>query len=68
MAGMSGYGSDKNNTIYRQIQEIENKIKDLNAKYEREKERYWNQFNAMEKYIAQMNSQSSWLAQQLGGY
>lgn len=44
--------------------------KDINRWEERLQEiedRYWRQFTAMEKAISQANSQSAWLAQQLGG-
>jgi len=64
LAGMKGYATDKNNTITNQITDINDKIKDLKAKYEKERQRYWNQFNSMEQMIQQMNSQSSWIAQQ----
>ncbi|HBV96594.1 MAG: hypothetical protein JL50_16565 [Peptococcaceae bacterium BICA1-7] len=50
------------------------KLEDMNEQIERWEDRlaqiedrYWRQFTAMEKAISQMNSQSSWLAQQFGG-
>lgn len=64
--GYAETASDKDNTLYNTIQQIDQKIKDLKAAYEQEKTRYWNKFNAMESMIQQMSSQSSWLAQQFG--
>jgi len=55
---------DKNNTLARQMSEIDKLLERLNATYEKEKERYWKQFNSMEQLISQMNQQSAWLAQQ----
>jgi flagellar hook-associated protein 2 len=63
MAGAKSL-SDKNNTIARQMDEIDYLLEKLNATYESEKERYWKQFNTMEQLISQMNTQSAWLASQ----
>ncbi|MEW6273585.1 MAG: flagellar filament capping protein FliD [Bacillota bacterium] len=50
-------------------------IRDLQERIDAESERlakleesYWRQFTAMEQFIAQMNSQSMWLAQQFNMY
>lgn len=43
-----------------EMDEFENKLIDI-------ENRYWRQFNEMEKYIDQMNSQGNWLAQQFNG-
>ena len=64
MAGIKGMASEKSNTLYEQLRRIENRIEQLNKTYKQEKERYWNQFNAMEKALANMNTQSMWLTQQ----
>ena len=40
----------------------------LKDKYEKEKERYWNQFNTMEQILASYNSQSMMISQQFSGY
>lgn len=64
LAGIKGMSSEKNNTLYSQIQRIDEKIERLKDQYEQEKDRYWNQFNTMEQQIQNMNSQSAWLAQQ----
>lgn len=56
--------STKNNDIYNQIKDIDDKITDLKAKYEDERTRYWNKFNSMEAILTNYNSQSSWLTSQ----
>lgn len=66
LAGVKGKASEVNNTLYNRLKAIDDKIATLKRTYEKQKARYWNQFNAMEKAIANMNSQSSWLTQQLG--
>ncbi len=65
-AGVKGYASEKNNVLYRRLKEIDDKLERLRDQYDQEKARYWNQFNTMESYISNMNTQSAWLAQQLG--
>lgn len=58
--------SDYNSTIAKQIREVDSQVSNLELRYQSEYNRYWKQFNAMEQMIQQMNSQSSWLSQQLG--
>lgn len=67
LAGVKDRASDKNNDLAQRMKQIDDKIATLKRAYDREKSRYWRQFNAMEKAIAQMSSQSSWLTQQMGG-
>ena len=67
LAGIAGASSDKNNTLYRRITDLESRIKDLQAKYEKERTRYWNQFSTMETIMSRYNSQSGFLLQQFGG-
>lgn len=52
------------NTLSKQLQSIQDRIKTLNAKYENERARYWRQFSAMEQAMSSLNSQSSWISQQ----
>ena len=47
------------NDYYLQLTSIKDKLKDLNTKYDDEKERYWAKFTAMETAIAKYQSQSS---------
>lgn len=64
MAGVVGKASATSNTLTTRLNEIDDKLDDLKAKYETEKTKYWNQFNSMEELISNMNSQSAWLTQQ----
>ena len=63
-AGIKSGFSENKNSISREIQDIEKGLKNLEYRYETERTRYWKQFTSMEQLIQQMNSQSSWLAQQ----
>lgn len=67
IAGVKGMGTDKNNSMYEQMKAIDNKIAALKRTYEAEKTRYWKQFNTMEQLISNMNTQSAYLAQMMGG-
>ena len=64
LAGVKGKASESNNTLYEQIKDIDDRIAALKRTYEREKNRYWSEFNTMEQLISNMNVQSSWLSQQ----
>ena len=64
LAGVKGKASESNNTLYEQIKDIDDRIAALKKTYEREKNRYWSEFNTMEQLISNMNVQSSWLSQQ----
>lgn len=67
LAGAEGFASNKSsNSMYLQIKSIDDKLKDLKIRYEKERQRYWNQFNSMETIMAQYNSQSSYISQQFG--
>ncbi len=66
MAGVIGKGTENDNEIKDRLDSIAEKLEKLNELYEQRKERYWNQFNAMETAIANSNAQSDWLASQLG--
>ena len=69
LAGAEGFSTNKkNNTMYNQIKSIDDKLKDLKIRYEKERQRYWKQFNSMETIMAQYNSQSSYISQQFGSY
>ncbi|MGN0620314.1 MAG: flagellar filament capping protein FliD [Porcipelethomonas sp.] len=66
LAGVVGKSTENNNEIKNQLDVISEKLKSLNELYETRKTRYWNQFNAMETAINNMNSQTSWLSQMMG--
>ncbi|WP_409302823.1 flagellar filament capping protein FliD [Peribacillus sp. SCS-155] len=54
-------------TIGKQINQLDNKITEFDKRMIAIENRYYRQFSAMEKALSQANSQSSWLAGQLGG-
>ena len=66
LAGWPGRASATDNDLYKRMQQIDDRIAALKRTYEKEKSRYWRQFNAMEQVVANMTSQSAWLTQQLG--
>ena len=51
-----------NNSIQKQMDDIDDIIENLQDKLKTEQDRYISQFTALETLISQMNSQSSWLA------
>ena len=51
----------------REVLDMDRKIDNLNILLARKEESYYAKFASMEKMLAQMNSQSSWLGQQLMG-
>lgn len=53
-----------NNALYKQMKEIDDIIDKLNDRLKSEQDRYIKQFTTLETLVSQMNSQSSWLAQQ----
>ena len=63
ISGTSGV-PDTKSQLYNQMKDIDKNIKKIENTYKMEYDRYWKQFNAMEKMIQQMNAQSGWLAQQ----
>lgn len=65
VAGANDLDSDA--SLNKQIKNIDNQLTSLESRYWSEYNRYWSQFNKMEQLIQQMNTQSSWMSQQLGG-
>ena len=51
-------------TLYNELKRIDDRISILNTRYNKEKDRYWKQFNAMETIISNYSSQSAYLGQQ----
>lgn len=52
------------NSILDQMNDIDDEIEKLQDKLKTETERYYSKFTSLEKFISQMNSQSSWLSSQ----
>ncbi len=63
IAGFTNMATDQY-TIGRELEDMQEVIERLEYSYQMESDRYWSEFNAMEQLIADMNSQSSWLASQ----
>lgn len=66
-AGIKGDASEYQNTLASQISSKDDTIATLMAKLVQKENRYYTQFAAMEKALSQMNAQSAWWSQQLGG-
>ena len=66
VAGIANTSSDIKNTMYDRIKSIESSITNLQRMYDSQKDRYWKQFSNLETAMSKLNSQSSWLTQQLG--
>lgn len=56
-----------NSQITKYIKRMDEEISRWQDKLGKIEDRYWKQFTAMEKAISQMNSQSTWIQQSLGG-
>ncbi len=61
----SGRTSDQNN-ISEKIKDYDKRMEALKKALEVERQRYWNQFTALEKALSNLNAQSSWLTDMMG--
>ncbi|WP_313345162.1 flagellar filament capping protein FliD [Sedimentibacter sp.] len=61
----SGRTSDQNN-ISLKIKDYDDRMEALKKALEAERQRYWNQFTALEKALNNLNAQSSWLTDMMG--
>ncbi|QSZ27009.1 flagellar filament capping protein FliD [Aceticella autotrophica] len=66
-AGGSQYQFYDNSFIGNQVSDINKRIADMQDYLSNLEQKYYNQFTQLETYMSQMNSQSAWLSQQLGG-
>ncbi|HHW43389.1 MAG TPA: flagellar filament capping protein FliD [Desulfotomaculum sp.] len=64
----SSFSLVDNSFLSTSIREMQDRIDRENERLANLESRYWEQFTVMEQYIAQMNSQSTWLAQQFNMY
>jgi flagellar hook-associated protein 2 len=64
-AGVKGDFSETNNTLSQQLTDQDKVIADLNTKWTAKQTAYYNQFTQMETNLNNLNSQQSWLTQQL---
>lgn len=65
-AGIKGDYSEFHNTLTDQLIKKDKIISEMEKKLATKENKYYLQFSQLEKAMQQMNSQSSWLAQQLG--
>ena len=63
-AGIQGDTTEYTSLTYKQIDQYDNDIDALVNKLNDKEDRYYAKFTALEKYISQMNVQSSWLSSQ----
>jgi len=63
-AGFTGSITEFQNEMNTQMRGIDNRIDTALDGMERNEQRYWRQFTALEDAIQRMNAQSAWLAQQ----
>lgn len=59
LVGHKNTNSEKQSMIYNQISSLQKMIDNLEDKYEKELDRYWQRFTSLETYISNMNSQAS---------
>lgn len=64
MAGLENSVTTMDSSLYKQMASIDLKVADLKKTLTTQEDRYYSQFTSLEKYISQMNAQSSWLTQQ----
>lgn len=63
LAGTKSGTAATDNSIYDQLKKMNTMISDLEDRYEREQDRYWSQYTALEKMMSELNSQSSYFSQ-----
>jgi len=66
-AGKSTATSLENDTLGKRLTDMGKRISDFERRLTQVETRYWNQFNAMEKAVSRLNSQSTQLLSQFGG-
>ncbi|MDR0946532.1 MAG: flagellar filament capping protein FliD [Ruminococcus sp.] len=59
----SGAFDESKSTIYKQLEDYQKLIDNLQSRYEKEQESWWTRFTTLETYLAQMNAQASIFAQ-----
>ncbi len=66
-AGLETGSTAKDNYIYRQMKSVNDRISQLQKRYDAKEEYWWDVFTNLEKMMADMNSQQSYLSSYLGG-
>lgn len=65
-AGLEGDLSNTNNLLSKELDDYDDRISAMIAKLTRKEEAYYKQFTYLEKMLAQMNQQGSWISAQFG--
>ncbi len=65
-AGMANSMTADKNFISERIEEYDDKMTELKKSLATERQRYWNQFAALEQSLNKLNAQSSWLTDMMG--
>ncbi len=60
------FRTEENYSMGKSLKKLNEDIKKFEARLKIKEERYWNQFNSMEKMMQQLNNQSNYLLAQLG--
>ncbi|HHZ01838.1 MAG TPA: flagellar filament capping protein FliD [Tissierellia bacterium] len=66
-AGMANSMTSDRNYISEKIKQHDDKMEVLKRSLEREQQRYWKQFSALEQSLNRLNAQSMWLMDFMGG-
>ena len=61
-AGLESGTTSKNNAIYREMEQINKRIATLQDRYDSKEEYWWSVFTNLEKMMADLNSQSSYMS------
>lgn len=67
-AGLATGITSKDNYIYRQMQSVQQRIQTLQKRYDSKEEYWWKVFTNLEKVMADMNDQSSYMSNYLAGF
>ncbi len=67
VAGLKDSFTSLNSLMQKKTNDIDKSLATLKNTLKSQEDRYYKQFTSLERYISQMNAQSSWLSQQMGG-
>ncbi|MCL2077457.1 MAG: flagellar filament capping protein FliD [Oscillospiraceae bacterium] len=65
-AGMANMSSTNDNAIHDQIKRLNDMISTLQMRYDKQQDRFWRIFSALETQMGQLNSQSDYISQFMG--
>lgn len=67
LAGQEKGTTSKNNTIFKEMERVNERIKQLQDRYDTKEEYWWKIFTNLEKAMSDFNNQSSYMSSYLGG-